>query len=1194
MMFAPSIAATLLLSPAWGSHEPDAQSASRIAPEAAIAAAINRVSTTAEGLHVAHPRHIADFTVAGVRFEPRRGGPVWRWSLVDLAGEGACEAEPTIDESGRVVRFERGAVVEEYHLGAAGMEQRFVVNEPVGAAGDPVVITGAIDCSGVLEETDAGWLWRTADGVVSLGHVYVFDARGTALDASMDVTASGTRIVVDGEDVARATFPITIDPEIGTNDVRLTTMGPDGDIDYDGLRPAVAYNSINNEYLVVWAGDDNAGGVTDGEFEIFGQRVNAATGAAVGTNDFRISDMGPDGDGQYDAANPRVAHNATNNEYLVVWEGDDNSPGLIDGGNEIFGQRLAGATGAAIGANDFRVSDMGVDTATTLDAERPAVAWNPTNNLYLVVWSGDDDTTPLINGESEIFGQLIVGGTGAETGTNDFRISDMGPNGNGNYDAFNPDVAYNVTSGEFLVVWEGDDNVAPLVDGESEIFGQRLVGATGAEVGSNDFRISDMGPNGDTNYDAEEASVAWSSGSNQYLVVWSGDDLGTTVNGESEIFGQLLSGRNATAVGTNDFRISEMATDGDVLFDALAPRVSYNASGDEWIVAWEADDDSSGLVDGEFEIYAQWVDATGALVENKAVRLSDMGETDGASVWDGVAAAVASGGANGSIVLWQGDDDLTGVLSDEEFEIYAQRVTTNNAEAGTNDLRLSDMGPDGDEHFDAEAPAIAYNSVNNEYLVVWSGDDLGNGLVDGEFEILGQRVDAATGAELGVDDFRISHMGPDGDSLYDALVPAVAYNPNANEYLIVWQGEDDLGLSDGEFEIFGQRLSGAGLEVGSDDFRISDMGPDGDNAYDAVNPDVAYNPITNGYIVVWEGDDSTLPLVDNDFEIFAQRLDATGAAIGANDLRISDMGLDGDGLHDAEQPAIAVNAISGEAIVVWAADDNTLPLVDGESEIFGQRLSLLGGEIGANDFRISDMGPNGDVAFDGFAPDIAFNSTDNEFLVVWEGEDTVDGETEIYVQRLSGTGAEIGVNDLRITNVGPAGDPLFDANQASVSYNAGANEYTVVFSADGGAGLGDGDLEIFGQRLDGATAAEIGDDDFRLSDMGSVEGETAFDALTPAVVFAGASGDAMIVWSGDDGTGTTGDDEFELFSQRYFVDAPVLCPADITGDGFIDAADLSVLLGAWGACSGCTADLTGDGAIDAADLSVLLGAWGPC
>jgi hypothetical protein len=48
-------------------------------------------------------------------------------------------------------------------------------------------------------------------------------------------------------------------------------------------------------------------------------------------------------------------------------------------------------------------------------------------------------------------------------------------------------------------------------------------------------------------------------------------------------------------------------------------------------------------------------------------------------------------------------------------------------------------------------------------------------------------------------------------------------------------------------------------------------------------------------------------------------------------------------------------------------------------------------------------------------------------------------------------------------------------------------------------------------------------------------------------------------------------------------------PADLNGDGSVDAADLALLLGSWGTSGN---DLTGDGTVDASDLAILLGAWG--
>lgn len=55
---------------------------------------------------------------------------------------------------------------------------------------------------------------------------------------------------------------------------------------------------------------------------------------------------------------------------------------------------------------------------------------------------------------------------------------------------------------------------------------------------------------------------------------------------------------------------------------------------------------------------------------------------------------------------------------------------------------------------------------------------------------------------------------------------------------------------------------------------------------------------------------------------------------------------------------------------------------------------------------------------------------------------------------------------------------------------------------------------------------------------------------------------------------------------------PCDCSGDLNLDGVVGAADLSILLGAWGGKG--TADIDGSGVVDAADLSILLGAWGLC
>ena len=53
------------------------------------------------------------------------------------------------------------------------------------------------------------------------------------------------------------------------------------------------------------------------------------------------------------------------------------------------------------------------------------------------------------------------------------------------------------------------------------------------------------------------------------------------------------------------------------------------------------------------------------------------------------------------------------------------------------------------------------------------------------------------------------------------------------------------------------------------------------------------------------------------------------------------------------------------------------------------------------------------------------------------------------------------------------------------------------------------------------------------------------------------------------------------------------CPGDFNGDGAVNGADLSALLGDWNQ-SGSPVDIDGDGFVDGLDLAILLGAWGPC
>jgi len=155
-------------------------------------------------------------------------------------------------------------------------------------------------------------------------------------------------------------------------------------------------------------------------------------------------------------------------------------------------------------------------------------------------------------------------------------------------------------------------------------------------------------------------------------------------------------------------------------------------------------------------------------------------------------------------VVWTGEDNIDGLVNNE-FEVFGQRLDANAVELGANDIRLSHMGPDTNTTFVARNPDISWSSVDNQYFLVWHGDDNSGELVAQEFEIYGRRLNA-DGSFIEADQVRLSSMGDDGIASMDASRAAVAYNSTQNQYLTVWDGRDNTPplAATGELEIFAQ------------------------------------------------------------------------------------------------------------------------------------------------------------------------------------------------------------------------------------------------------------------------------------------------------------------------------------------------------------------------------------------------------
>lgn len=95
----------------------------------------------------------------------------------------------------------------------------------------------------------------------------------------------------------------------------------------------------------------------------------------------------------------------------------------------------------------------------------------------------------------------------------------------------------------------------------------------------------------------------------------------------------------------------------------------------------------------------------------------------------------------------------------------------------------------------------------------------------------------------------------------------------------------------------------------------------------------------------------------------------------------------------------------------------------------------------------------------------------------------------------------------------------------------------------------------------------------------------------------GTADDEVVLFSVDEYIGSSPSSSLEGLEPTNYVaaiafGAPTGCAADLTGDGFVNGADLASLLATWDTDD--AGDFNGDGVINGADLASLLSVWGPC
>jgi len=239
--------------------------------------------------------------------------------------------------------------------------------------------------------------------------------------------------------------------------------------------------------------------------------------------------------------------------------------------------------------------------------------------------------------------------------------------------------------------------------------------------------------------------------------------------------------------------------------------------------------------------------------------------------------------------------------------------------------------------------------------------------------------------------------------------PALAYNPDDDEWLAVWQDN----RNGGDHDIYGQRVRPDGTLGGSNFAIVAASGLQ-------HTPDVAYSAAAGEYLAVWKDDRN------GNWDIYGRRVTAGGAVTGTE---IAVCATSGDQLY----PAVAYQPATAEWLVVWNG-----------GRVQGQRVSLTGTLV-MTDFLISQNTAQN-------RPDVAANPEDGEYLVVWH-EQSGPTDYRVRARRVGADGALLG-SELQLSPTGGV------AGWPRVAYNGNDDEYLVVWQDGRG-----GNWDIYGQRV---------------------------------------------------------------------------------------------------------------------------------
>jgi hypothetical protein len=255
-------------------------------------------------------------------------------------------------------------------------------------------------------------------------------------------------------------------------------------------------------------------------------------------------------------------------------------------------------------------------------------------------------------------------------------------------------------------------------------------------------------------------------------------------------------------------------------------------------------------------------------------------------------------------------------------------------------------------------PAVAYNSRQREFLVVWEEHIHGNCVA-----IYGRRV-ALSGHVIG-SAFPIAE-----EDLRQYSLPDVAYSPAEDHYLVAWAYK----FSADDYDIWARAVGGDGVPG-----QYVEIDTDYEKDW---YPAVAYNSQANEFLVVYEK-----YVGDPRRDVQAQRVRAWDWS------KASWRNLAGANDQIRRWPDVAYNAARNEYLVSYVYQTAPIPPVHGDIVALrsNSNMSWLSSE-----FYISPTGnpPQGGISL-AVGPD--------EYLAAWDEEHGADQDS-VWARRLGGDG----------------------------------------------------------------------------------------------------------------------------------------------------------------------------------------------